>query len=83
MIKGWSSTKGVQISLSRFNTITYDKETQTALVGTGMIWDDVYAALDQFNRSTLGCRVPGIGVGGCLQGGGRYHFYTGIPAELH
>ncbi|CDO76775.1 hypothetical protein BN946_scf184978.g4 [Trametes cinnabarina] len=42
----FSSTSGVHISLSRFNEVTYNAEAKTAEIGAGLIWDDVYAALE-------------------------------------
>ena len=41
-------------------------------VGTGLVWDDVYAALEPHNVTVLGGRVPGIGVGGFTLGGGTH-----------
>ncbi len=56
----------------RFNNVAYDPESETANIGTGLIWDDVYAALAPYNVSVLGGRVSGIGVGGFLLGGGKW-----------
>jgi len=66
-----SSTPGVQISMSRFSSVTFNPDTQTAIVGSGLIWDDVYSALEPFNVSVLGGRVTGIGVAGFMLGGGK------------
>ncbi|KAF8630777.1 hypothetical protein AX15_002727 [Amanita polypyramis BW_CC] len=54
----------------RFSEVTYDPNTQTVVVGTGLNFDDVYAALAPYNVSVAGGRVTGIGVGGFLLGGG-------------
>lgn len=67
---GFSSTPGVHISMSRFSEVTYDPGSQTATVGAGLIWDDVYAALAPHNVNVLGARVTGIGVAGFTLGGG-------------
>ncbi|KAF8182933.1 FAD-binding domain-containing protein [Pholiota molesta] len=67
---GFSSTPDVHISLYRLSEVKYDPELQTATIGTGLIWDDVYAALEPFGVSVLGGRVTGIGVGGFILGGG-------------
>ena len=67
----FSSTSGVQISMARFNTVTYNKDAQNADVGAGMIWDDVYAALEPFGVTVVGGRVTGIGVAGFTLGGGE------------
>ncbi|KAK2462601.1 hypothetical protein APHAL10511_005334 [Amanita phalloides] len=66
----FSSSKGVLIALYRFNEVVYDSESQTATIGTGLIFDDVYAALEPHKVSVLGARVTGIGVGGFVLGGG-------------
>ncbi|KAF9038019.1 FAD-binding domain-containing protein [Panaeolus papilionaceus] len=67
---GWSSTTGVHISLYRFSQVNYNAATQTAEVGAGLIWDDVYAALEPYNVNVVGGRVPGVGVAGFALGGG-------------
>ncbi|KAL1713972.1 hypothetical protein EV715DRAFT_276935 [Schizophyllum commune] len=72
---GFSSTTGVQIAMTRFSEVTYDEESETATVGAGLVWDDVYAALDPLGRGAVGGRVPGIGVAGFILGGG-YSWYT-------
>ncbi|THH04421.1 hypothetical protein EW145_g5531 [Phellinidium pouzarii] len=67
---GFSSTEGVHISMTRFNGVGYDPSSGTADIGTGLIWDDVYAALAKHNVSVAGGRVSGIGVAGFTLGGG-------------
>ena len=69
---GFSSTPGVQIAMSRFNEVEYDAATNTATVGTGLVWDDVYTALAPHAVMVVGGRVPGIGVGGFALGGGAW-----------
>ena len=48
MNPGFSSTPGVQIAMSRFNEFSYHPETNTADVGAGLIWDDVYRGIYNF-----------------------------------
>ncbi|OBZ76960.1 Bifunctional solanapyrone synthase [Grifola frondosa] len=67
---GWSSTPGVQIAMSRFGGVNYDPTAQTAEIGAGLIWDDVYAALEPFAVNVVGGRVTGVGVAGFTLGGG-------------
>ncbi|KAK0199347.1 FAD-binding domain-containing protein [Desarmillaria ectypa] len=67
---GFSSTTGVQIAMTRFNEVTYDAATQTAVIGAGNIWDDVYEILDAQGVNVLGGRISGIGVAGFTLGGG-------------
>ncbi|KAL2177758.1 uncharacterized protein P884DRAFT_223477 [Thermothelomyces heterothallicus CBS 202.75] len=61
---------GVLISLGKLNHISYDEERQTAGIGPGARWGEVYAALDPFNVTVVGGRVGDVGVGGLVLGGG-------------
>ncbi|KAJ7027700.1 FAD dependent oxidoreductase [Mycena alexandri] len=72
---GFSSTTGVQISMRRFSNVTVNNATQTADIGPGMIWDDVYAALEPYGLIVAGGRVSGIGMAGFTLGGG-YNWLT-------
>ena len=56
--------------MARFNSIVYHSEFQTVDVGAGLLWDDVYAALEPFNVTVIGGRVSGLGVSGVALGGG-------------
>ncbi|KAA1474560.1 FAD dependent oxidoreductase, partial [Dentipellis sp. KUC8613] len=67
---GFSSTHGVEISMARFSEVTYHESSQTADIGPGLVWDDVYAALEPHNVSIVGGRLPGVGVAGFTLGGG-------------
>ncbi|KAF8970543.1 hypothetical protein BDZ97DRAFT_1914448 [Flammula alnicola] len=66
----FSSTPDVHISMYRFSEITYNATSQTADIGAGLIWDDVYAALEPLGVNVVGGRVTGIGVAGFTLGGG-------------
>ncbi|KJA17160.1 hypothetical protein HYPSUDRAFT_46688 [Hypholoma sublateritium FD-334 SS-4] len=66
----FSSTLGIHISMYRFSEITYNSSSQTVDVGAGLIWDDVYAALEPLGVNVVGGRVTGIGVAGFTLGGG-------------
>ena len=68
---GFSSTRGVHISLTRFNNITVDTAAGTVELGPGLTWDQVYAALDPTGVNVIGGRVPGVGVAGLTLGGGE------------
>ncbi|KAI9430139.1 FAD-binding domain-containing protein [Lactarius psammicola] len=67
---GFSSTRGVQISLARFDKIRVDSTAGTVELGAGLTWDQVYAALDPIGVNVIGGRVRGIGVAGLTLGGG-------------
>jgi len=67
---GFSSTKGVQVALARFNDIKVNSEDGTVDVGSGLTWDQVYTALDSTGVNVVGGRLPGVGVAGLTLGGG-------------
>lgn len=46
--------------------VTYDPNAGTATIGAGLIWDDVYQALEPYGVNVLGGRVTGVGVAGEL-----------------
>lgn len=54
----------------RFSEVNYDSATQTADIGSGLIWDDVYASLEPLGVNVVGGRVTGVGVAGFSLGGG-------------
>ncbi|KAF8267728.1 FAD-binding domain-containing protein [Lactarius quietus] len=68
--RGFSSTSGVQISLARFDTFKVNTESQTVELGPSLLWDDVYERLDPYGVTVIGGRIPGVGVGGLILGGG-------------
>ncbi|KIM38915.1 hypothetical protein M413DRAFT_239222 [Hebeloma cylindrosporum] len=67
---GFSSSTGVQISMSRFSDVVYNPRHQTAEIGAGLIWDDVYAVLEPYGVNVVGGRTSGVGVAGFTLGGG-------------
>ncbi|GJE93062.1 FAD dependent oxidoreductase [Phanerochaete sordida] len=67
---GFSSTSGVQIAMTRFNNVTYNRTANTVDYGTGLFWEDVYKALEKDKVNVVGGRVTGVGVGGLSLGGG-------------
>ncbi|KAF9449794.1 FAD-binding domain-containing protein [Macrolepiota fuliginosa MF-IS2] len=71
----FSSTTGVQIAMYRFSDVVYNSTDQTVTVGSGLIWDDVYAALAPHGVNVVGGRVTGVGVAGFTLGGG-YSYLT-------
>ena len=66
----FSSTTGVQISMSRFSNAVYNAGSHMADIGAGLIWDDVYAALEPHGVNIVGGQVSGVGVAGLTLGGG-------------
>ena len=71
MNPGFSSTKGVQIVMTRFNETKVDYASGTVVIGAGLTWDQVYDALEPTGVNVVGGRVPGVGVGGLALGGGE------------
>jgi len=46
--------------MKRFSQVEYDEAASTALVGAGLVWDDVYDALDPIDVSVVGGRASGV-----------------------
>lgn len=46
--------------MKRFSQVEYDEASSTALVGAGLIWDEVYDALDAIDVSVVGGRMTGV-----------------------
>lgn len=80
---GFSSTRGVQISLARFNNITVDSTAGTVELGPGLTWDQVYAALDPTGVNVIGARLPGVGVAGVTLGGGECPLSNASTGVIH
>ncbi|KAE8220529.1 hypothetical protein CF319_g5964 [Tilletia indica] len=72
---GFSGSKGVNVAMTRFNEVTYNKAKGTVKYGSGLIWDQVYSALEPYDVKVVGGRVSGVGVAGFSLGGG-YSFLT-------
>ena len=72
---GFSSTEGVHITMTRFKDVVYNANSGTADIGTGLVGDAVYEALEPYNVSVLGGRVRDVGIAGFTLGGG-YSFKT-------
>jgi len=68
---GFSSTSGVQIALSRFNSTKFNPNHGTVEIGPGLTWDQVYETLGPTGVTVVGGRIPGVGVAGLTLGGGK------------
>ncbi|KAK3302991.1 uncharacterized protein B0T15DRAFT_260730 [Chaetomium strumarium] len=73
---GWASIgqPGVLIDLSRLDAFRVNADASVVSVGPGQRWGSVLAALDPYNVTVVGARLPGLGVGGFLLGGGLSYF---------
>jgi hypothetical protein len=69
---GFSSTRGVHISMTRFNGIVIREDSQTVEVGAGLTWTDVYKYLVPKGLNVVGGRLDGVGVAGLTLGGGEW-----------
>ncbi|ROV95322.1 hypothetical protein VSDG_06093 [Cytospora chrysosperma] len=72
---GFSSIQGgILLDLSTLDSISVSEDRETAIIGPGQRWGSVYDALDPYNVSVIGGRIPHVGVGGLILGGGYFHF---------
>ena len=67
---GFSSTSGVEISMTRFNNVELNNATGTVVLGSGVIWDQAYATLNSTGFNVVGGRIPTVGISGLTLGGG-------------
>jgi FAD/FMN-containing dehydrogenase len=67
---------GVTIDLQFLNWTRVDEDAETADIGPGARWFDVYAEVEKHGRMVAGGRSGKVGVGGLLLGGGMT-FFTG------
>lgn len=56
----------------RFANIQYHASNGSVDVGAGILWNQLYSALEPFNVTAVGGRIPGIGVAGLTLGGGAF-----------
>ncbi|KAL4804945.1 hypothetical protein BDV18DRAFT_161344 [Aspergillus unguis] len=81
---GFSSIaeKGVVLDLGGFQEKTLSTDRQTASVGAGCRWGDVYSWLENDGLSVIGGRDPAVGMGLVLGGGyGAVPNLYGTPAD--
>ncbi|KAF8861918.1 FAD-binding domain-containing protein [Acephala macrosclerotiorum] len=66
--------EGVLLDLSEMNEVVLSDDKEVASVGPGATWDGVYKALEKDEKTVVGGRASGVGVGGLVTGGGMSHF---------
>ncbi|KAF2744284.1 Glucooligosaccharide oxidase [Sporormia fimetaria CBS 119925] len=73
---GASSTgePGILIDLQNLKQVSLSADKKAVSLGPGGRWGEVYAALDPSGLSVIGGRIPQVGVGGLILGGGFFHF---------
>ncbi|KAG9189849.1 hypothetical protein G6011_06717 [Alternaria panax] len=64
---------GITINMAGLRDVILDEHEGFVGVGAGATWGDVYSQLDQMNKTVVGGRLTGVGVGGLLLGGGLSH----------
>jgi FAD/FMN-containing dehydrogenase len=70
-IPTWANIDGgVLISMSRIADLSYDARTETARIGSGNTWGQVYKFLESFQRVVVAGRAPTVGFG--LLAGGKF-----------
>ncbi|KAJ4263057.1 hypothetical protein NW762_006670 [Fusarium torreyae] len=66
---------GVTVDLVHLSEVTFNASSETADIGPGCKWRQVYAELSKHGRAVAGGREGNVGVAGLLLGGGNA-FYT-------
>ena len=82
---GWASVdnQGILIDLQRLRTISLSPDRSYASIGPGLRWGEVYSTLDADRAVVVGGRLPSVGVGGLILGGGYFHLSNlfGLSAD--
>ena len=65
---------GMMIDLIRFNGVELAEDKESARVGAGATWGNVYTELQKHEIMIAGGRVEDVGVGGLTMGGGLSFF---------
>jgi FAD/FMN-containing dehydrogenase len=65
---------GITVNMAGLSDIKLDESESLVRVGAGATWGDVYKELEKVNKTVVGGRLTGVGVGGLLLGGGLSHF---------
>ncbi|KAI0145348.1 FAD-binding domain-containing protein [Xylariaceae sp. FL1272] len=72
---GWANNSdGILLDLQKLDQISVNADKSVASVGPGSRWGNVLMELDQHGTSVIGGRIPVVGVGGLMLGGGYFHF---------
>jgi hypothetical protein len=60
--------------MAGLSDVEFDESEGLVRVGAGATWGEVYEELEKVNKTVVGGRLTGVGVGGLLLGGGLSHF---------
>lgn len=66
---GFSSTEGIHISMSRFITLSHDKDKKQLTVGAGCTFDEIYKFIRPQQYNIVG-GGGSVGIAGWIMGGG-------------
>ncbi|GME26399.1 uncharacterized protein ALTATR162_LOCUS9465 [Neofusicoccum parvum] len=69
-----NSDGGITVNMASISGIEVVESEGLVRVGAGAKWGQVYKELEKTNRTVVGGRLTGVGVGGLLLGGGLSHF---------
>ncbi|KAF9869992.1 geranylgeranyl pyrophosphate synthase [Colletotrichum karsti] len=69
-----NSDGGITVNMAGLSDVEVDASAGVARVGAGAKWGAVFKELDKTNKTVVGGRLTGVGVGGLLLGGGLSHF---------
>lgn len=64
---------GITVNMAGLSNIVLDESEGLARIGAGTTWGDIYKELEKVNKTVVGGRLTGVGVGGLLLGGGLSH----------
>lgn len=72
---GFSSigAQGILIDLHRLDSVSLSADKKVATVSPAARWGEVFSVLDASQATVIGGRIPDVGVGGLILGGGYFH----------
>ncbi|KAI1350260.1 FAD-binding domain-containing protein [Xylaria sp. FL0043] len=63
---------GITVDMRGIHDVTFSQNLDVVSIGGGAVWSsDVYPSLVEHNLIAAGARLPGIGIGGFVTGGGQ------------
>ncbi|XP_014557228.1 hypothetical protein COCVIDRAFT_37358 [Bipolaris victoriae FI3] len=65
---------GITVNMAGLRNVELHESDGMVRVGAGAKWGDVYKQLEKSNKTVVGGRLTGVGVGGLSLGGGLSHF---------
>lgn len=80
---GSIGSPGILIDMVNMNILQVSPDNKTVAIGPGNRWENVYHGLSGTGVFAIGGRVPPVGVGGLMLGGGMPFFSSlyGLAAD--